>query len=102
MFIPAEDFGVNLVRMTPDGDLHAERNMDLCRAMDMTKLSIVLGAMADTGHISRRQAETFRIQASALLATMLTENHRSFIGSPQQSTSEKIRRYGVEAKMVHG
>ena len=94
-FIPNETFGVNLVRMTPDGDLHAERHMDLCRAIDMTKLSIALNEMVTSGHISRLQADAFCAQAGGLLATMLSENHRSFIGSPAQSTADNVRRYGV-------
>lgn len=93
-----EDFDVNLVRMTPDGDLHARRNFDLCRAVDMTALSIVLGDMVKTGHISHRQAEAYKAQAEGLLATLLAENHRSFIGSPSQSTMCTPRRYGIEGQ----
>lgn len=97
MYTPPETFGVNLVRMTPDGDLHAKRNMALCTALDLTKLGIVLDDMAKSQHISPRQAENFRLQAGALLATMLAENHRSFIGSSQQSTGSEVRRFGVES-----
>lgn len=94
MFIPNETFGVNLVRMTPDGDLHAKRHFDLCRAIDMTSLSVVLAEMVNSRHISQRQADAFHAQAGGLLATLLTENHRAFIGSPVQSTAETIRKYG--------
>lgn len=97
-FIPNETFGVNLVRMTPDGDLHAQWHMDLCLAVNMTSLAIVLNKMVDRNHISRRQADAFEAQAGGLLATMLSECARSFIGSPMQSTAETIRRYGVEAR----
>jgi hypothetical protein len=97
VFIPSEDFGVNLVHNTPDGELHAKRNFELCRAIDTTKLGIVLADMVKTGHISKRQAENFDTLASSLLATILAENHRSFIGSPVQSTASTVRRYGVEA-----
>ena len=90
-FLPAEDFGVNLVRMTPDGDLHAQRNYKLCRAVDMIGLRIVLDDMVKTKHLSPQLAEAFAQQAQGLLATMLAENHRSFIGSPQQSTAQEIR-----------
>lgn len=75
-FIPNETFGVNLVRNTPDGELHAERHMKLCCSIDMTSLSVVLNAMVKDGHVSRRQADAFSAQAGGLLATMLTENHR--------------------------
>lgn len=98
MFIPCETFGVNLVRRTPDGDLHASRHMDLCRAIDMTKLNIVLDEMVEGGFLSQRQMDAFCAQAGGLLATMLAENHRSFIGSPVQSTAESVRLYGVEAR----
>lgn len=94
-FIPNETFGVNLVRNTPDGELHAERHMKLCCSIDMTSLSVVLNAMVKDGHVSRRQADAFSAQAGGLLATMLTENHRAFIGSPVQSTAETVRRYGA-------
>lgn len=97
-FIPAEDFGVNLVRNTPDGELHAQRHMDLCRAIDMTKLSIVLDEMVKTGFLSHYQREAFHSQAGGLLATMLAENHRSFIGSLKQSTGNKVRTYGINSR----
>lgn len=97
-FLPHESFGVNLVRNTPDGEMHARRNFKLCNSIDMIGLGIVLEDMVRTGHISQRQADAFEASARGLLATMLTENDRSFIGSPSQSTAEQIRRFGVEAK----
>lgn len=95
-YIAHESFGVNLVRNTPEGELHAQRNMDLCRAVDLTKLAVVLNEMVATRHISRRQADAFEAQAGGLLATLLTENDRSFIGSKHQSTAEVVRRFGIE------
>ena len=95
MFIPSETFGVNLVRNTPHGELHARRHYALCRAIDMTSLAVVLDDMVKDSHISQRQADAFAAQAGGLLATMLSENARAFIGSPAQSTAEKIRRYGI-------
>ena len=97
-FIPNESFGVNLVRNTPDGVLYAQRHMDLCRAIDMTKLSIVLDEMVSTGFLSRLQMEAFHAQAGGLLATLLSENARSFAGSPAQSTIETVRTFGVAAR----
>lgn len=94
-FIPGECFGVNLVRMTPDGDKHAERHMNLCRSIDMIGLAVVFNEMVRDGHISRRQADAFEAQAGGLLATILSENHRAFIGSPVQSTASTVRRYGA-------
>lgn len=98
MFIPSESFGVNLVRMTPDGDLHAGWHIDLCRAVDMTKLHVVLDRMVKAGHLSPRQRDAFSAQAGGLLAIMLAENARSFIGSPSQSTAETVRLYGVASR----
>lgn len=100
-FIPHEDFGVNLVGNTPDGSLHAQRNFDLCRAVNMTSLAVVLNEMVKTGHISRVQADAFEAQAGGLLATMLTENDRSFAGSKEQSTSSVVRYYGVNARVIY-
>jgi len=96
-FIAHESFGVNLVRNTLEGELHAKRNFDLCRAVDMTSLSVVLEDMVKTRHISNRQAEAFHAMAGGLLATMLSENDRSFIGSKAQSTAETVRKFGVAA-----
>jgi hypothetical protein len=100
MYIPNESFGVNLIRNTPDGELHAERHMALCRAIDMMKLSIVLGDMVRSGQISQLQANAFDAQAGGLLATLLSENARSFIGSKHQSTAEVVRRYGLDADRI--
>lgn len=86
-FIPPESFGVNLVGNTPDGELYAHRNYRLCRAIDMTSLSVVLDDMVKTGHLSRRLSDAFKAQAGGLLATMCSENNRSFIGSKNQSTA---------------
>lgn len=98
MFIPHENFGVNLVRNTPDGELHATRNLNLCRAVDLINLAVVLNEMVRSGHISHHQANAFQAQAGGLLASMLTENDRSFIGSPVQSTAETIRRFGIDGQ----
>lgn len=94
-FIPNECFGVNLVRGTPDGDKHAQRHMDLCNSIDMISIGVLLNEMVRDCHISQRQADAFQAQAGGLLATLLTENHRAFIGSPSQSTAQTVRRYGA-------
>lgn len=97
-FIPSEDFGVNLVRNTPDGELHAGLHMDLCRAIDTIKLAVVLGKMVHAGGLSPRQRDAFAAQAGGLLATMLAENARAFIGSPHQSTMSSTRLYEAHAR----
>lgn len=104
MYIAAEDFGVNLVRMTHDGDfkspgdLHARRNYELCRAIDITSLHIILDTMVASKHISQRQADIFLSQAQGLLAIILSENHRSFLGSKEQAKGIEVRRYGVDVE----
>lgn len=100
-FVPHEDFGVNLVRNTPDGSLHAERHMDLCRAIDMLGLGIVLEKMVKTGHVSQQQARVFHDTAQGLLNILLSENARSFAGSKEQSTSSAVRYFGVNARVIY-
>lgn len=92
-FIPHENFGVNLIRNRPDGQLHAQRHLDICRALDMTKLGIVLDEMVKTGFLSPLQRNAFHAQAGGLLAVMLAENARSFLGSSAQSTLEQVQTY---------
>jgi hypothetical protein len=52
--------------------------------------------MVRTGHLSPRLADAFKAQAGGLLATMLSENNRSFLGSGAQSTIERQRRFGCD------
>lgn len=94
-YIAPEHFGVNLTRNTPDGELCAKRHFDLCNAIDMTGLSVVLIEMVASNQISPHQADAFHAQAGGLLATLLSENARSFIGSPAQSTISEVRRFGI-------
>ena len=68
-------------------DQYREFRFDLCRAIDMTKVSIVLGKMVEAGVLDKRMAELFHGQASTLLALMVSENNRSFL----QSTREEAR-----------
>lgn len=59
-------------------DAYRQYNFDLCRALDMTKLSCVLGDMVENRWIDRRVAELFHLQAGALLAMMTSENNRLY------------------------
>lgn len=61
----------------PD-DTYRRFNFDLCRALDMTKMSIVLGRMAEQGWLDVREVELFHMQAAALLAQLTTANNRAF------------------------
>lgn len=100
-FVHHEDFGVNLVRNTPDGQLHATLHMDLCRSLDMTGLGIVLEKMVKAKRISPQQARVFKDTAQGLLNILLSENARSFVGSKEQSTSSAVRCYGVNARIIY-
>ena len=60
----------------PD-ETYRRNNFDLCRAVDMTKVSIVLSRMAEQGWLDKREAELLHTQASSLLALMRTANNRA-------------------------
>ena len=69
-------FGDQTVMMGREpGESYLRRNMALCRAIDLTKLSIVLAELVDAG-MPNEQAECFRTGAEALLQLMRTENNR--------------------------
>lgn len=59
------------------GETFKRFNYDLCRAIDMTSLGIVLEKMALAGWIDPREAEIFHTQAGSLLALMRTANNRA-------------------------
>ncbi|MHB9879144.1 hypothetical protein ACSMXM_05720 [Pacificimonas sp. ICDLI1SI03] len=61
----------------PD-DTYRKNNFDICRALNMTNMSVVLGRMVATGWLDKRVAELFHMQASSLLALILSENNREF------------------------
>lgn len=53
-------------------------HFELCRALDMTRMSIALAKMVEAGWLDKRMAELFHQQASTLLALMVSENNRIF------------------------
>lgn len=59
------------------GESYLRRNMALCRAVDLTKLSIALDDLIEAG-LPAHQAECFRANAEALLQLMRTENNRLY------------------------
>ncbi len=61
---------------TPEDDLHKKRHFDICRAVNMTNLSVVLGEMVESGHLDKRMASHFKDQVGVTLALILTENNR--------------------------
>ena len=73
------------VRMEPDpsinpgneSDEHRRRNFDICKAINMTTLGIVLYDMVKAG-MPKELAEIYELQAGSLLALIRTENNRIF------------------------
>jgi len=57
-------------------DAVAKRNFDLCRAVNVNALGVVLDGLVEAG-MPKEQAECFRGQAYALLQLMRTENNRT-------------------------
>lgn len=62
----------------PLHDAHRSNNFELCRAIDMTKLTIVLQRMVDEGWLNKRDAELFDMQAGVLRAQLCTANNHAF------------------------
>ena len=60
----------------PVDDQHRRYNFDICRAIDMTKLGIVLDKMVEDGWMDSGMAKIYETQASALLAAIRAENNR--------------------------
>lgn len=56
---------------------YSERNYELCHAVDLIKLSIVLDKLVVAG-MPKEQAACFRASGEALLQLMRTENNRIF------------------------
>lgn len=56
-------------------DAARRRNFDLCQAVNLTRLGIVLDALIAAG-MPAEQAKCFKASADSLLALMRTENHR--------------------------
>lgn len=68
----------NVVLGRPLDDEFRRNNFDLCRAIDATKLAVVLQNMVSTGWLDRRDAELFFEQASVLRAQLVTANNKAF------------------------
>lgn len=58
-------------------DWHRKNNYDLCTAIDLTKLGIVLERMVTSRQMSERLALIFHAQAESLLAALRSENNRA-------------------------
>ena len=58
------------------GGLHRRHNYDLCRAVDITKLGVVLDEMVSKRGLSPELASVYLAQADSLLAALRSENNR--------------------------
>lgn len=59
----------------PEDDAYARRNYDICQAVNLLKVGIVLDALVAAG-MPKEQADCFDASARALLQLMRTENNR--------------------------
>ncbi|BDD79866.1 hypothetical protein [Burkholderia phage FLC9] len=62
------------VKLEP-GNKHRKINFDLCTAIDLTKMSIVLDDLVAAG-MHPNLAHLYKIQADALLQQLRSENNR--------------------------
>jgi hypothetical protein len=60
-----------------DVDEHRKRHMDLCCAIDMTRLHVALNEAVKAG-MRRELADLYADQASILLALIISEHNRLF------------------------
>jgi hypothetical protein len=56
-------------------DQHRKINFDLCTAIDLTKVSIVLDKLVEAG-MHPNLAKLYKVQADALLQQLRSENNR--------------------------
>lgn len=59
-------------------DLYRQYNYDLCTAVDLTKLSIILEKMVSSGHMNKQMAVLYKEQGAVLLNLLRSENNRAF------------------------
>ena len=65
------------VNGTESGDVdHRRNNYALCQCINLTSLGIVLEKMVNEDKLNPQLAVIFKIQTSALLASILSENNR--------------------------
>lgn len=70
-------------RGDPEQDkAHRQRNFELCNALNIGRLGMVLEDMVASG-MPKEQAEVYRTSAIALLALMRSENNRLYTSAPQ-------------------
>jgi hypothetical protein len=61
----------------PSDEEHREDNYDICRAIDLTRLGVVLDRMIAKGRIHPKQSECLYNSAAMLRLLILTELNRA-------------------------
>ena len=59
-------------------DAYRKYNYDLCKAINLTKLGVILDKMVKSGKMNEDLAVIYKAQADALLAALRSENNRAF------------------------
>lgn len=70
-------------------DRYRKYNFDICRAIDLTSLSIVLDCMVADGWCDKTMAGIYRKQAEALLAALRSENGRCHAKARKENSHEQ-------------
>lgn len=74
-FVPAHRF-TEKIQSVPTDDVFAQITYDVCKAININGLSVVLDKLVEEG-LPREIADMFEMQASILRAQILTENNRA-------------------------
>ena len=76
-FVEQAVFNLDRVSGTkPDDDQHRHNCYELCQGINLTRLGVILEEMVNKDKLHPQLANIFKTQASALLASMLSENNR--------------------------
>lgn len=75
---PARFHDTTCMRREPD-DTYSGLHFDLCQALNMTRMSIVLQKAVDAEMLNKRMAELYHMQAGSLLAVMASDLDRGFV-----------------------
>lgn len=75
-YIPSTRFNDRVPGLEEGDTQHRQHNYELCQAIDLTKLGIILEKMVNDGKLHPQMATIYKIQGNALLAALLSENNR--------------------------
>lgn len=75
---PARFHDTTCMRREPD-DTYSGLHYDVCQALNMTRMSIVLQKAVDAGMLNKQMAELYHMQAGSLLAIIASDLDRGFV-----------------------